>query len=230
METFPIVKRKDEAKYDSYRTKELILEIYDKMAEAIANGAEYQTILDPPPADPSVAHPWPEETIRKVASVAPGYPIEQIDQFICVASLALVEAMEQIPRDNHLDAILLLLHPQLCQHLLSQNEQAQFAQISKDFHIPSFSYNKPVGWAKAVSYLTRNEVAALAISDRAGLTTLSKGNSFDKFTSKWNYNFNEIMPYVIQAAEQLHQMDEQALIDIEIDKFNQLRQLELQSA
>ena len=53
METFPIVKRKDEAKYGSYRTKELILEIYDKMTDAIANGTEYQTILDPPPGPPT---------------------------------------------------------------------------------------------------------------------------------------------------------------------------------
>jgi hypothetical protein len=57
METFPIVKRKDEAKYGSYRTKELILEIYDKMTEAIQTGKPYKTILDPPPADPSIAHP-----------------------------------------------------------------------------------------------------------------------------------------------------------------------------
>ncbi len=57
MDTFPIVKRKDEKKYGSYRTKELILEIYDKMTEAIKTGQPCQTILDPPPADPSVAHP-----------------------------------------------------------------------------------------------------------------------------------------------------------------------------
>ena len=41
METFPIVKRKDEAKYGSYRTKELILEVYDKMTEAIKTGQPY---------------------------------------------------------------------------------------------------------------------------------------------------------------------------------------------
>lgn len=52
METFPIVKRRDEAQYGSYRTKELILEIYDKMAECIATGKEYKTILDPPPGPP----------------------------------------------------------------------------------------------------------------------------------------------------------------------------------
>jgi len=52
METFPIVKRKDGAKYGSYRTKELILEIYNKMAETIKTGTEYKTILEPPPGPP----------------------------------------------------------------------------------------------------------------------------------------------------------------------------------
>ena len=49
METFPIVKRKDEQRYGTFRTKELILEVYDAMAEAIQTGDPYQTILDPPP-------------------------------------------------------------------------------------------------------------------------------------------------------------------------------------
>jgi len=56
METFPIVKRKDEQKYGEYRTKLVILECYDAMAEAMKTGRPYQTILDPPPADPRVAH------------------------------------------------------------------------------------------------------------------------------------------------------------------------------
>jgi len=56
METFPIVKRKDEQKYGEYRTKRVVLEIYDAMAEAIRTGKPYQTIVSPPPADPSVAH------------------------------------------------------------------------------------------------------------------------------------------------------------------------------
>ena len=45
METFPIVKRKDEKKYNEYRTKRVILEIYDAMAEAVETGTSYQTIL-----------------------------------------------------------------------------------------------------------------------------------------------------------------------------------------
>ena len=57
METFPIVKRKDIAAHGEYRTKRVILEIYDEMQEAIETGKPYRTRLDPPPADPSCAHP-----------------------------------------------------------------------------------------------------------------------------------------------------------------------------
>lgn len=39
MDTFPIVKRKDEEKYGSYRTKEMILSIYDEMQEAVRTGS-----------------------------------------------------------------------------------------------------------------------------------------------------------------------------------------------
>ena len=49
LETFPIVKRKDLATYGEYRTKRLILEVFDAMEEATETGAEYQSILDPPP-------------------------------------------------------------------------------------------------------------------------------------------------------------------------------------
>jgi hypothetical protein len=56
LDTFPIVRRKDEAAYGEYRTKRVILEIYDALVEAERRGVPYQTRLDPPPADPRVAH------------------------------------------------------------------------------------------------------------------------------------------------------------------------------
>jgi hypothetical protein len=58
MDTFPIVKRKDEAKFNGdYRTKRTILEIYDALAEAMKTGTPYQTRLNPAPADASCRHP-----------------------------------------------------------------------------------------------------------------------------------------------------------------------------
>ena len=60
METFPIVRRNDEKKFGDYRTKLLILDIYDRMQGAITTGRPYETVLDPPPADPRCCHPAKE--------------------------------------------------------------------------------------------------------------------------------------------------------------------------
>lgn len=57
LETFPIVKKKDIQQHGNYRTKLTILEIYDAIQRSIETGEPYQTLLDPPPADPHVAHP-----------------------------------------------------------------------------------------------------------------------------------------------------------------------------
>jgi hypothetical protein len=56
METFPIVKKKDIESFGTYRTKDMILDIYDAMAAAIRTGVPYQTRLSPPPADHSMCH------------------------------------------------------------------------------------------------------------------------------------------------------------------------------
>ena len=69
METFPIVKRKDEAAHGEYRTKRVILEFYDQMATlpamnvpapkpeqgeiAVPDVARWNTPLQPPPARPA---------------------------------------------------------------------------------------------------------------------------------------------------------------------------------
>lgn len=49
MDTFPIVRRKDEAAHGEYRTKRVILEMYDAMSEAIRTGVAYESPIDPPP-------------------------------------------------------------------------------------------------------------------------------------------------------------------------------------
>jgi hypothetical protein len=64
IETFPIVKRRDEAQFGEYRTKRVILDIYDALQQAITTGEPYHTRLNPPPADPRVAHEATEMSTR----------------------------------------------------------------------------------------------------------------------------------------------------------------------
>lgn len=69
MNTFPIVRRKDEARTEEtnaagevikpgrYITKDTILEIYDALAESQRTGQPYQTRLNLPPANPRCCYP-----------------------------------------------------------------------------------------------------------------------------------------------------------------------------
>lgn len=56
IDSFPIVRRNQEAKWGEYRMKRVILEIYDAMQTAIETSKPYQTLLYPPPADAQCCH------------------------------------------------------------------------------------------------------------------------------------------------------------------------------
>jgi hypothetical protein len=81
LESFNLVRDRDVAEFGEYRIKRVILEIYDAMADAERTGVPYQTRLDPPPADPRVAH--------ATESAAPTTPIA-IPVPMLVPSLKLV--------------------------------------------------------------------------------------------------------------------------------------------
>lgn len=52
LDTFPIVRRRDEARYGDYRTKDLVLTAYDQMAASgVTEGGTYTSPLSPPPGD-----------------------------------------------------------------------------------------------------------------------------------------------------------------------------------
>jgi len=113
MESFPIVKRKDEQAHGRYRTKDVILEIYDRMAEvieanatAVAAGrqptARYQTALNPPPGPPTDAEGnfipmdqwdranWPAHIHQPQPATIPAVAAEQVEIGRAVAYLNLL--------------------------------------------------------------------------------------------------------------------------------------------
>jgi hypothetical protein len=53
MDTFPIVKRKDEEAHGHYRTKDRILALYDELQRCLASGQPFRSTLNPPPGPPT---------------------------------------------------------------------------------------------------------------------------------------------------------------------------------
>ncbi len=56
IDSFAVLRKYEERDLDEFRTKRLVLEIYDEMTRARAGGTAYQTRLSPPPADKSLCH------------------------------------------------------------------------------------------------------------------------------------------------------------------------------
>ena len=104
MDTFPIVRRKDIAKHGTYHTKDTILKIYEAMQTAIRTGIPYQTLLDPPPADPRVAHP----DRRNAISTPSRKRLEQGER-ILLLKLLLEQSTNALDRDRLERGIVLAL-------------------------------------------------------------------------------------------------------------------------
>lgn len=66
LDSFFVVRKYEERDFGEFRTKRLVLERYDAMAEAAASGVPYETPIDPPPGfgprhDPSTRPDWLKE-------------------------------------------------------------------------------------------------------------------------------------------------------------------------
>jgi len=132
METFPIVKRKDEAQYGEFRTKRVILGIYDAMAEAIRTGIPYQTILDPLPADPRVAHAPAPVVIQEEPyhEEQPRFPWPGRERFARDYFRHLVTLRPGQTYEYYMDALVLATRPDLLRALLPDGSRPQFDDCS----------------------------------------------------------------------------------------------------
>jgi len=70
LDSFPVLKKNEESKLGEFRTKRLVLAMYDAMAEAQRTATAFASPLTPPPADPRAAHP--ATTFASAAAVRPG--------------------------------------------------------------------------------------------------------------------------------------------------------------
>ena len=82
LDTFPIVKRRDEEKHGHYRTKDRILEIYDALAEAHRTNHAYVSPLNPAPASIGATHPWGWEIKPLELPTAPRHPLPESWQYV----------------------------------------------------------------------------------------------------------------------------------------------------
>ena len=236
METFPIIKRKDEQKHGEYRTKQRILKIYDAMQKAIDTGHPYQTLLDPPPGPPTDAagnflpmaqwdktnwpshiHPprkpveiRPVREVAAMATVETAFPSSDRDKWLCATMLDLVEADPGRPAVAYLDAIWLATHPDRCATLLSSSDQSNFHAATKSLSKQiAADVGTSLPWRDLCDTLLGNRSLRDASGDQR--TQIEVGDNLHPVRNQFGTLSANFIAGVVKATERLRELQEGAL-------------------
>lgn len=132
MDTFPGVFRSDQKVHGEYRTKRVVLDIYDALQEAAATGEPYQTLLDPPPADPRCCHP-PRTISIDLAAIPDGAwarpPGDEEAAEIAVLAAVLKAIGGPEPRRTVRLASLLAMEPSLLVPFLTSEDASHWQRL-----------------------------------------------------------------------------------------------------
>lgn len=191
LDTFPIVEKRDRKVFGEYRTKRVILEIYDAMAEAARTGKPYQSCLDPPPADPRVAHAprpgvlgSPAEDDRLLPDAAWARPCSDDESEAAAAIAAILKTVGQAKPSREVRlAATLALDPRILLPFLSPAQESTWRRLVGSELAPA-----PAGvtrlvppadraWGAAVRHLRGNGLLVEDLSARTwapgpGLTSM----------------------------------------------------------
>jgi len=82
LDSFTVLRKYEERDHGEFRTRRLVLEAYEAMAKAKAEGVTYQTPLSPPPADISLCHGAEQSLQPSIAQPIQLPPLEQLPDAI----------------------------------------------------------------------------------------------------------------------------------------------------
>ena len=162
LDTFPIVRRKDEQTCGEYRTKRKILDIYDSMREATSTGAPYQTLLDPPPADPRCCHP-PRTISIDLSAIADGEWTRPLGEEVAAETAVLAAVLKALggpePRRTVRLASLLAMEPSLLVPSLTPEDAGHWRRLigpeatPQESGLTQLQPSASRAWGTAVSHL-----------------------------------------------------------------------------
>ena len=182
METFPIVKRKDEAAYGSYRTKEMILAEFDKLAGSTLIAGETT------------------ETVKEYDEIDVG---EEITPLTVRHQIVLEQVREERrAAPDLLDEYVLLMHPTLCEAFLGGRDRSTYLN-----HVASLTaknrdvfpqQDDPLGLAGLLSRLEDERAVSISVQDNRRF--IEPGASFDAVVAGVPVEISAMLPYVRKAV------------------------------
>jgi hypothetical protein len=251
MDTFPIVKRKDEKQYGEYRTKCRILEIYDQMTHCLSSNTGYQSVLNPIPGPPCYENgefipmeQWDEEKwpghihhIQVVISNRAGdipvtkphtFPYSDNEKAICAAFLSILSQKQVIRESELLEALTLAVHPELCRQLLDDVDVPIFDSAIDS--VPADLFSTPgstVYWKKTRGLF--EELGAIEIDRSQDAIVIKVANKFKQERLRFPMS-SELITFVLKAQQIYNKMSKSQQEEDIVKMITKLIQKESQAA
>jgi len=226
LDTFPIVRRKDEEKYNGeHRTKTTILEIYDALSESTRTGRPYKTLLAPPPGPPAADLPkwqagepmpadWPphihppRETtpmpLRPAAIAPQAFPATPRDRWLVAAFLDMVTAQPGLRCEDYHSALRLAAAQDTCARLLADTKDKRaFKRCLKQLP-PTMVAQKPttVPWDSIWTFVQLHQVVEV----EHDAVRVGDGSSLQALQAKMGPSASNYISLVLKAASRLRDL------------------------
>ncbi|RMB09029.1 Eco57I restriction-modification methylase domain-containing protein [Eilatimonas milleporae] len=201
LDSFTVLRKYEERDHGEFRTKRLVLEAYDAMANAKAEGVVYQTPLSPPPADISLCHDADESRKPSAAQPIQLPPLEQLSDAIWARAApspqhdptaALAAILKSLDEPTEIRTIrlaaVMMLEPHLLTSLLAGQDQQDWRRLvgqeaePHTGNVVGFAVRTTPGWNAAI---TNHRGNGRLIEDLAQ-GTWAPGTGLDAFdTAGW---------------------------------------------
>ena len=232
IDSFGVLRKYEERDQGEFRTRRLVIEIYDALTRAEQSSNVYKTPLYPPPGDPRSCHP-PMITIPTSAPVSapPAIEFASLPDAAWAnpnpkadASLAQIAALiRALPGPTPIAhvrlAAIFVLEPRYLSLRLPHKERNTWsrlvgpaADLLKDANVVEFAPTFPAGWRNAVTQL----LGMRAITEVSATRTWAAGPGLDQFVidkTAWPYGR---ATFVLEVLSQIN-LDE-ALADLPDDE------------
>lgn len=132
------------------------------------------------------------------------YPANDKDRAVCAAALAIVECSGTISSMEHLDALFLVTHPDMCKNLLGQKESRALSTAMKSAPKELFvSKGQPIRWKECRDYL--EELGAITIARGAHDQFIHAGTAFASIKAGLPAGTDGVVKYALEAVEHVRE-------------------------
>lgn len=147
----------------------------------------------------------PSQKKPEFASFAEAYPSTSADKLVCTLALELIAWRESIPSNDHLDALILATHPELCRIFVVKGSTSQLDSWAVGFSAELKAINtRGLKWVQCLAYLEEHRNAVTVGRNEAG-RPIRAGQDFESVRRSYSTQHSAMSGFALNILDSLRE-------------------------